>query len=275
MAAIVGTLLGPAATLADDPLACVDEDIVEALLRGPAAASPEITRNWSPKVPRISLPAEFSLIGSRTLPYTAVVALETALTSETAMSQLDRSMAGAGWSAFETDAPVQKGFQMPVRGQRAAPGIYCKEGEGIVTSAMRKSERGTTYVMLVTTRQSLLSACQSTHPSMPWHPSQSRLPTLRFPEGVRFTNGGGSGSDGEGGESTRIRIASAVTATVLLDYLDRQLTEQGWRRGAQWTATRLSGSTWESIDEPLVGLLTIATRRDGEYDLAFEAIPAE
>jgi len=280
--ALVATVLLGSAASADDPLACVDPDIARSLLLGPSVGTPVITRGWSPRVPRMSLPREFDLIGSRTLPYSAIVALQTRLSAADTQKALDTMMTAAGWQKPPAPEPAElpartlhaqgEGFQirMPPRpGQQIG---YCHADHGWLSTSVTAAPRGVSYITLMTAGVPTRSECRRRGVTFDTYDARISLPTLWLPEGTLLSSASSRGSQTDA--STSARVHAPRSSTELLDELARQLSDQGWQRNSQWVGTRIAGSSWVSDDQQHAGILTIVKLSDGGYDLEFQAVGA-
>jgi hypothetical protein len=269
---------------AADPLACVDRDVAQTLLLGPDAGGPEITREWSPRLPRIPLPHEFQLIGSRTLRFTAVVALESTLAPDEAQTKLLAAMDAANWRALQTrtarasEPSVRSGgFRPPTRGATRAGDrlMFCNDDEGMMTAWIEPARGDSSYIRLVSTREYSRMQCYAQgSPRGPRATGRGDLPDLVIPEAAIVSDssqvGGGSQTMWE--ESAHVVIQAPLAADELIAHFTRQLNEQGWRRDAEWHAGPLYGSGWSSRDGSVAGLMTVVLRGSDLYDTRFETM---
>lgn len=273
---IFGSLVLWHTALADDPLACLDPDVVRTLLATPAEGSIEITRERAAGFPRIALPAEFELIGSRVSSFASMIALKSSLPIEETKTRVEQLVTRSGWERFgELTQGNGGGFQsrgrIPTSASMPESMTFCSDVQGNLTIALARSPSGGSYVTLWAPLRESPNPCQSYRNAERLEAGQShQLPALYLPEdGIGYPDGGGRGPNSE---TSTAYLKSDRTIPALLDFFARQLADQDWRQEGQWSDPILSGSAWLSQDQSTSGLLTIIQQGSNHYRLTFAAM---
>lgn len=266
---------------AEEPLDCLDPDVAEALVLRLGGDWIRITRQWSPGFPRIALPAEFELIGSRTSAYLATVAFKSSLSMAESKTRIGTLLAGHAWKFHEpATAPpaLDLVFQIqpPVAAQKDM--TFCHDDLGHMTARFAQADQRSTYVILHAWTGDGLGVCQSVpRREVMQEPMEAQflaLPLLTMPEDAAAVSGGGGSRSPDFGESSA-RLESGLTAAELLEHFGHQLAEQQWRQRSQWINEKISGSTWLSKDRNGAGVLTVVDRGSHRYIVGFRAARAQ
>lgn len=276
-----GLLLLSIPVSAEEPLDCLDANVAEALVLRLGGEWIRITRQWSPGFPRIALPAEFELIGSRTSAYLATVAFKSSLSMPESKARIQTILAGHGWKLLEIASPpprVGVVFQvpLPVNGQKDM--TFCHDDLGRMTARFTEAGQHSTYVMLDAWTGDGLNVCQAVPRGEVMQEALEahfvELPQLTMPEDASAASGGGGSRGPDFGESSA-RLESRLTAAELLAHFGDQLTKQQWRQRSQWINEKISGSTWLSKDMSEAGVLTLIDRGGHRYIVGFQAARAQ
>jgi len=271
-AVMVGSLLLWHSVLADDPLACMDPDVVRTLLATPAEGSIEITRERAAGFPVVPLPDGFELIGSRTSSFASTVAFRSLVSVPEAKTRLESLLTRDGWERL--GKPTRSdggGFLVRELIPQPESMMFCSDDTGNLTAYFAQSASGATYVALWAPLREPPNPCESYRNAERFEALRTyQMPALYLPEdGIGYPEGGGSGRDSE---TSTAYLKSDRTIPALLDFFARQLADQDWRQEGQWSDPILSGSAWLSQDQSTSGLLTIIQQGSNQYRLTFEAM---
>jgi len=276
-----GVLLLSLPVFAEEPLDCLDPDVAEALVLRLGGDWIRITRQWSPGFPRIAMPAEFELIGSRTSAYLATVAFKSSLSMAESRARIRTLLARHAWKLHEPAAPrpatgLVFQIQPPVAEQKHM--TFCHDDLGRMTARFTQADQRSTYVMLHAWSGDGPNVCQSVPRREVMQEALEahflELPRLTMPEDANAASGGGGSSGPDFGESSA-RLESGLTAAELLAHFGDQLAEQQWRQRSQWINEKIAGSTWLSKDMSEAGVLTLIDRGSHRYIVGFRAARAQ
>lgn len=262
-------LLAPAASVADDPLACVDPELVRAF----------ISNEYSTTVPadmaHIDVPAGFSLVGSRTNRSTTTVAYRTASGAEGAIAAAVSLLEESGWvENGDRRYSGRGGFQSDTRSARA---VVCRDDAPNPIDVNARPDGDVTFVSY--TRHPRSSRCQPR--AQPGEDLGARdlffyLPVLALPEDAIAANV----STGGGGDevNTRVDISGAAGRTDLLNFFEDQIRKQNWQHQTGWSSRVSSGSVWLADTEEagtLVGTLHVFDAGEDPVRVRFSINPAD
>lgn len=259
------------AAAAEKQRECIDAKMIDGLVfQGRSDLKTDVHPGAGSFMQGLKLPPELFLIGSGVRDGgITTVAYKTSLPSEKAQSAVVTSLQQQGWET--ENVPGRNPFSVP---GSPSEETLCRNAERRRIAV--KDAGGTRYVMVVavTTEQAGGRKCHEDVP-VPENTiaAQAVMPRFQLPAGSRSAAAGGFSGGGSGGASngtSSMRVATA-DPQVLIEYLGRQLDEQGWRHDAAWRGGASSGSTWIRMDDGKSSRGTLEVVRVGEdsYNVNF------
>lgn len=264
----------PFPTLAADPFACVDPDIVDAFIGNPYAEPARYSTELPAEAADLPLPADLELVGSMTRGSNVTIAYKSGLDADAALSGSVESLKGAGWKEPEPDPanPFLRGFHS---GSAPSTTMLCRQAEPGALSIRARNRSGHALLTFSLYRHQEGTQCAA-------EPLTARLldfslqryiPNLEVPEGAEVRHNGGGGSNDE--YSTRVVVLTTLSRDALLRHFDDQIRTQGWTADSGWSGGMTAGTVWtrnDSNDRPLVGTMRIAEASDGVFNARFTVI---
>jgi len=261
----------------DDPLACVDAEVRQALVPNRNEGEVRVTRGWNADFPAVS-PQGLSLVGTRRSERWVNVVFQSTLTPAEATKRLETAMTREGWRSYPTTRGPTGGFQAPTfiatTTQVADDAVsLCHADYGQIEAVSRHTSESGTYTTLLvspgTGKYCMVARTQAM--SGPDPSAIKALPVLTYPSGATGTPFGAVSTDGTE-VGSYAELATAIDASNLLQHFGTQLETQGWRREQQWKGRYIAGSVWLSGSGTDSGVLTIANRGNGAYKLKFALV---
>ncbi len=279
---IVAIFLAAASTnaIASDLLACIDPDVVEALVARGARSDYEITDSLPEELSDLELPDEFRLIGTqRSLRYLKI-AFSADEKPDQALLLIEEPLNKLGWTKIELPQTRShsRGFQS-AQMESHSQVVLCNVDKESLSISSRGNDRGT-YVFIGKSASSSGNLCISTNSMDPYAESEytnALMPDLYLPEDAEQLGSGFGGmirSSGDDAE-THIRLVTKKRADEILSYISAQLSEQGWASDSSWAGQYVSGSSWilDKKDIPkTMGTLVILEHGPGDYTAQFSMI---
>ena len=267
-------LLFSSVARAQDPLECVDPDIVKTLLSDFGGGPTRISRELPARFPAIALPKTMELIGGKNMFNYFTVAFKSGLPMEEARASVDSALADAQFNAYERPAMrlASGGFQTPETRSWQNSNSFCHRKYGHLTAAFEKAAGNATYVMLTGSAQRSPDSCDATRASLMLAgvaDQPSKMPQLSLPTNATSTGYGGISSSGDEA-STSIQMETSLSPAELVAFFGAQMTEQNWNEETHWSGQKVSGSVWISADEQNSGVLSVISLDDKQYKLTFQ-----
>jgi len=283
----IAAVLFTTVTVSQDLLECVDPDIRHGLFaQRTFDSSSVVTQSLPPAFANLEIPGGLELIAGAVADSHSAVAFRTGLEPTAARDAAIASLSRAGWESEQTLLQVGP-F---VLADRPVQAILCNESDRVLVRIADRND--TVYVTLtqlevrrnapcnIDSRESINSQMQMAMRL------EQYMPTLTFPEGARDADSDsttGLGSRGHiGGQSvgdeemTRISgIAIEASPTDLADYLNGQMTDQGWLIDSSWSGELSAGSVWllrPDADTRLTGMLDLTALSESTYRVGFRII---
>ncbi len=265
--------LTPLVSPAQNLLEGSNPDVLNALLfQGRSEAKQTVTRTLPADLARLSLPDDFTLIGTATRAdgNGSTTAFRTSLDTGAAMDALLAALLRDGWEVEMPQQMVPQTFSTP---SRIAARQLCRDGVRQTVSV--RDHDPVRYAGLHRSPAQLPRPCHAPQPGMgapDFQAMQRLMPTLDFPASVQVQglgpSGGGSGDSWSAG--TRVHSPEEPASALAL-HLSRQLTAQGWTRDAGWSGALGAGSSWTRQSErgALVGILDVTDVGDAVHDVQF------
>jgi hypothetical protein len=265
----------PAAAVAQQPLQCMNPDLVNGLVflgRGDMKIS--VTRGLPAFMSGFPAPAGFSLIGTgvrnvSSTPMTTV-AYKTSLTTDKAYAAVLASLGAAGWAVEST--PGSAATFNVAGGPKE--GTVCRNAERRLVMAAESAS--VTYVSIIAIPEARPRDCNAPQEmEMGFAMKRGAAPRFQFPAGTTLAQGGGGGGSNTV-YATSSRIISEQTPAALVEHLASQMEGQGWRQDAAWSSSGSAGSIWRKTSDgaPITGTIAIVRVSEGTYDVDFTQITA-
>lgn len=274
-----GALVG-AAAFGQDPLECVDPDVLRALVfPGGAGQSTLVTSGVPAELSAVHPPSQFSLIGSTERDLGAVLGnsnarilsavYRTSLSPDVARTAALDALAADGWDVHLQQP--QLGSGVFVSASQPISQAACRDGAAISVTA--SSLDGKTYVTYGTSIGANSSACDPRlrAPYALQSSSDEYMPTLALPADpttgapAQMRGGGGGGSGSARNARAEFRVNESVRNVA--DFFARQMADQGWTADAAWSGTTTAGSSWSRAAESgtVHGTLQVTAVDDGQF----------
>jgi len=261
------------ASFAGDPFSCVDPDVADAFIGNSYQGRAEYSTAVPADFVTLSVPADFSLVGSKTDGAISTVVYKSGTDSKLALSLAVDSLATIGWTeSSQESGGVLGGFQASSLPSFA---MLCNDDgdEALVLTAADRS--GKTFVSYL--QPSASQNCGTSFIEPPhYDPSEMMrlVPTLNLPKGVTVSNSGMGGSGHEA--SSRVDISGANGRSELMTFFEDQIRQQGWEYQTNWSSHLSSGSVWslDTVDVGvLIGTLHIFDSGTGPMRVRFSILP--
>ena len=242
--AIASTLV-TAGAFGQDPLECVDQDVLNGVIfNGSSASKMSITRTLPSDMQGFQAPAGFDLIGTGIRAETGLTqtAFRTSLPSADAHAAIVEALSTDGWEVEDEQRPPQT-FNVA---SAPRPAVLCRDAERRLVEV--QDTAGTRYATVTLVPDySDRRACHAEDPRLTRAPGMlfrdmsAGMPTFDFPPTTQPAAGAGlsSGMSGSGNTlSTSSRIRSPDTASSLAEHLGAHRTGLAPGRGLERFAER-------------------------------------
>lgn len=273
---ILLVLLLPVANAADDPLNCVDPDIVNGFLERWSEEQSVISRSLPADFVDLDLPSDYALIGSWQRETMATVVYKTERNSLGALSDVTEIFTLAGWEdVTDKSGWSGGGFQS---NSRPTVAMVCRDTEPGVVTITATNRAGQTYLSLQTRDDSRYANCanyEEMNSFMLSRHLRDNVPVLVLPDDAQILDSN-FGSN-RGSNLMQIRISSDLNRSSLMTHLGDQIREQGWEYDVDWSGRTSSGSLWiksGSERESLTGTLAVIESSPDIYNVQFNMVIA-
>jgi hypothetical protein len=258
-------------------LDCVDPDVLKGLLFQSAADQSSVVTAAVPKeLAGISLPAQFSWIGSVERDMGRVIAngatsttaaYKTTLAPEAARASAAAVLASRGWEALAGMPSMGNG----VFNSTSTPAqlIVCRDKVPITINA--NAMDGATYLSLVINRGS--NTCDGRMRPAPMASDLDPfMPKLDMPvdpkTGIEARMRGSGGGTSNGSREARVEFSTTDSVGNVGNHFARQMASQGWTRDANWNGEFSAGSSWVRTGDAgatVVGSLHVTSLDEGMF----------
>lgn len=284
-----GALVG-ASAFGQNPLECVDPDVLRALVfPGNADQSVVVSSGLPDELAAIVAPSPFTLIGSMERDLGAVLngvtirtvsaVYRTTLSPDAARAAALDGLAAAGWEVQPAQGPQMGSGVFVSTNQMPVSQAACRDDMPINVTA--RTVDGKTYVTYGVSIGSNSSACdpRASAQFMSRSPLDEHMPKLELPsdpstgEPARMRGSGGGG--GSNSRNVRVEFRVAESVRNVASSFARQMADQGWTADATWSGSTTAGSSWtkESAMGTLLGSLRVTAVADGEFTVVLNVVP--
>lgn len=264
-------------SFADDPFACVDPDVANAFLGGWYQSLSTYSTSVPDNFAELSVPAGFTLVGSRVAESHMSVVYKTEMNVDAALSSAVSAMTDAGWMKMKDQRmSARGGFQTSTRPQATS---LCRDDKPRVLSAISHRKSGQTYVSYSMHNQIQAQPCGEPTPTPrfdPYRTLSGHLPVLKLPEDAQSSNVGGGGGGDE--VNSHVDVLTTMSRAALLRFFGDQIRDQQWVFDTNWSGELSSGSLWTldtRDDGILIGTLHIFGPSVGAVRVRFSVSPAK
>lgn len=274
----------------EDPLACLDPDVLQGLLlQGYSSPAFSLAAVLPAELASFKAPPRFTWVGlaqrkpvMSSAQATVAAVYRTTFTPAAALEESGRALIAGGWQ-------LQTGYAAPAsffRGgdELVAGGTYCREGQRVGMSA--GAIDGVTYLVLSVIRNQdrnggSSNACDQS-PQVVVRgssPLDRFMPVLEAPRdretGRPVAVSGGSSSSGNTKRSGTTSFTIQDSVGNVAQHFGRQMAEQGWMAEASWIGGATAGSTWTrriNADTSLQATLLVSVFHEDRFTAVFTAL---